>query len=45
MAPVRFIEDVMKLALESGIKGPFVDTLENIMYDTSDMKRHTGPRC
>jgi hypothetical protein len=33
MQPVKFIEDMVPLALESGIKGPFMDTLEGILYD------------
>jgi hypothetical protein len=40
---VKFIEDVVPLALESGIKGPFMDTLEGILYDRVLYERHQAP--
>jgi hypothetical protein len=39
--PVKFIEDVVPLALESGIKGPFMDTTECC---TSAMRRRPALR-
>ena len=41
MQPVKFIEDVVPLALESGIKGPFMDTTECC---TSAMRRRPALR-
>jgi hypothetical protein len=43
MQPVKFIEDMVPLALESGIKGPFMDTLEGILYDRVLYERHEAP--
>jgi hypothetical protein len=43
MQPVKFIEDVVPLALESGIKGPFMDTLERILYDRVLYERQGAP--
>ena len=40
---MKFIEDVVPLALESGIKGPFIDTLEGILYDRVLYERHQAP--
>jgi hypothetical protein len=43
MQPVKFIEDMVPLALESGIKGPFIDTLEGILYDRVLYERQGTP--
>ena len=40
---MKFIEDVVPLALESGIKGPFIDTLEGILYDLVLYERQGTP--
>ncbi len=40
---MKFIEDMVPLALESGIKGPFMDTLEGILYDRVLYERHQAP--
>jgi hypothetical protein len=43
MQPVKFIEDMVPLALESGIKGPFMDTLEGILYERVLYERQGTP--
>lgn len=43
MTPVKFLDIVVTLALESGIKGPFVDTLEGILYDRVLYERQEAP--
>ncbi len=40
---MKFIEDMLPLALESGIKGPFMDTLERILYDRVLYERQGTP--
>ncbi len=40
---MKFIEDMVPLALESGIKGPFMDTLEGILYDRVLYERQGTP--
>jgi hypothetical protein len=43
MTPVKFLDIVVTLALESGIKGPFVDTLDGILYDRVLYERQEPP--
>ncbi len=40
---MKFIEDVVPLALESGIKGPFMDTLEGTLYERVLYERQGTP--
>lgn len=43
MTPVKFLDIVVTLALQSGIKGPFVDTLDRILYDRVLYERQEAP--
>lgn len=43
MTPVKFLEIVVALSLQSGIRGPFVETLEGILYDRVLFERQEAP--
>ena len=40
MQPVRFLDGVVTLALQSGVRGEFTEALERILYDRVLYERH-----
>lgn len=43
MTPVKFLDIVVELSLRSGIRGPFIETLEGILYDRVLYERQEAP--
>ena len=43
MTPVKFLDIVVELSRRSGIRGPFIETLEGILYDRVLYERQEAP--
>jgi hypothetical protein len=43
MQPVRFLDGVVTLALQSGVRGKFTEALERVLYDRVLYERQDAP--